>query len=55
MILKHMRTNFLGPNTEYGCPQGSRSILWGIGVLVLNVLMQVSGESAGISKGKTVY
>ena len=51
----HMKTHFLGPEVEYKCPQGSRSILWCTGLMELNVWMQVSGESSGFSECKTRY
>ena len=54
-MLVHTRTHFVGPEAEYGCPQGSRSILWVTGVMVLNVLMEVSEESSGFSEVKTRY
>ena len=52
-MLGQMRTHFVGPEAEYGCPQGSRSIVWVTGVMVLNVLIQVSGESSGFLEVKT--
>ena len=53
MMLGYIKTLFVGPEVEYGCPQGSRSMLWGTGVMELNVWMQVSGESSGFLEAKT--
>ena len=52
-MLGYIRGHLVGPEAEYGCPQGSRSIMWSKGVMVLNVLIQVSGESTGFLEGKT--
>ena len=46
-MLSHIRTQFVGPEAEYESPQGPRSIRWVTGVMVLNFLMQVTGESSG--------
>ena len=50
-----MKTHIVGPEVEYGCPQGSRSILSGTGLMELKGWMQVSGESSGFLEGKTRY
>ena len=50
-----MKTHFVGPEVEYGCPQESRSILWVTGLMELTFWMQVSGESSGFLDGKTRY
>ena len=46
-MLGHIRTHLVGPEAEYGCPQGSRSILLVTCVMVVNVLIQVYGDSSG--------
>ena len=38
-----MKPYFVRPEVEYGCPQESRSILSGAGLMELNGWIQVSG------------